>query len=185
MSRGIRAIHLALALMLMLASPVGAVQSTNHVSVASSTLTQYLWVNWNSQTCSSSSGLPGATVYQVYRTDVRWWRSSTTDRFVHDARVKITGVGPDCGRVFRTNGFQPAGFRPCWGTACPSGSTSLNWTKTYVYSFSWPYVGIDTINGGHNVGAGVKSRVENRSGTILARPCSRVNLINFFECSEF
>jgi hypothetical protein len=94
-------------------------------------VTSYQWAYWNSQSCD------GRTVYQLYRTEFRWYRSSTAKSV--QAKTTYGHDGINCSRQYKNgSGGWSSWTTPCWHCG---NSSSNNWTKTYAYSTTtWPYV---------------------------------------------
>jgi hypothetical protein len=118
----------------VLAAVPAAGLAANGVASEQATLsgvTSYQWAYWNSQSCD------GRTVYQLYRTEFRWNRSSTAKSVQAKTRYGYEGI--NCSRQHSNgSGGWTSWTTPCW--ACGNSSSNL-WTRTYSYSTStWPYV---------------------------------------------
>jgi hypothetical protein len=167
----------AMAAVLAALVPVSASGATD--PKVSNGVTQYFDFYYNEQTCSS----PNAWYPEVFQiTLVNWrWRRDLTTKTVTNAQPRVGSYGFDCSNRMVNKSYAPAKATPCWGTKCPSGSTSTFLTRTYSLSVSWPYTGGEAGTMQSQVGGSLSSEIR-VSGVLKARVCSRINLVGSIPC---
>ena len=144
---------------------------------ASSSVTSYLSVWYNTQSCDS------ALRYQLVNMEMRWYRD-TSARRVPNAEFNFGQLGYMCSGQSAADSYGTSTEYPCFGCG---GSTTPAWTPSYTrYSYDWPYVGKPSSNPlgiPIYVGAWVKSWVTDQSGNQTGYICNQIYFIDNGPCS--
>ena len=131
-------------------------------------VTNYLTIGYNVQHCN------GANRYKITSVAYRWYRSVTTRR-VPSAEFNFGEIGLGCSTGTGSHAHGTDTLYPCFGC----GTTSANWTPSYVFRPSgWPYAGPPGF-----AGAWVRFKVTVVStGQQLASVCNQYYLVGDGPC---